>query len=217
MLTVQHQNVGLARDQPNPFAVKDVVLPDRAQSDFDGFIVTGSPTSVLGKAPWLDQLADTIRQAEAAKIPLFDACFGHHAIVLALGGEISSNAQGWSYGTTDTNVHTPPPWMEGFNGPLTIHTAHEEQVSQLPNDAKIYMGREGCLVGGFTIDNHVFTAQYHPEIDTHFMAALIGELEGVKPADVIKHARKGMTQTPDSTLICQMDHAVFRSKTRPPP
>ncbi len=185
------------------YAVKDGEFPDRALSDFDGLIVTGSPASVLEDAAWHQQLAETIRQAYADKVPLFGACYGHQAIALALGGEIGTNAQGWSFGTTDTDVHTPPPWMDGFTGPIIVHTAHEEQVSLLPPNAQTYMGRSDCPIGGFTIGTHVFTTQYHPEIDTDFMTALIDELDGVKPAAVIKAARASMTQTPQNALFAK--------------
>lgn len=194
------------------YAVKDGAFPKRPLSDFDGVIVTGSPASMLEGAAWQGQLADTIRQAEVNKVPLFGACFGHQAIALALGGKISSNAQGWSFGTTDTNVHTPAPWMDGFTGPLTVHTAHEEQVSQLPPNAQNYMGRNDCPIGGFTIGNHVFTTQYHPEIDTHFMTALIDELDGVKPAAVINAARKSMAHTPENTLFAKWIMQFFAQK-----
>jgi len=194
------------------YAVKDGEFPDRPLSDFDGLIVTGSPASVLEEAAWQDQLAETIRKAEAEKVPLFGACFGHQAIALALGGQIKTNAQGWSFGTTNTDVHTPAPWMEDFTGPITVHTAHEEQVSLPPPNAKIYTGRDDCPNGGFTIGGHVFTTQYHPEIDSHFMAALIDELEGVKPAAVIDAARASLGQTPDKTLFARWIIQFFAQK-----
>lgn len=185
------------------YSVKDGQFPDRPLTDFDGLIVTGSPASALEGSAWQDRLAETIQQTEADKVPMFGACFGHQAIALALGGHVGKNANGWSFGVTQINVHTPAPWMDNFTGPIMAHTAHEDQVSQAPPNAEIYMGRDDCPIGGFTIENHVFTTEYHPEITPHFMAALIDELEGVKPADVISRARASLNQTPDNALFAK--------------
>ena len=42
--------------------------------------------------------------ANALRVPLFGACFGHQAIALALGGSVEANPGGWVFGTTATEV-----------------------------------------------------------------------------------------------------------------
>ncbi len=184
------------------FSVKDGEFPDRPLTDFDGFIVTGSPASANDDAPWVAELFETIRQVEAAKVPLMGACFGHQAVALALGGKVEFNPGGsWRFGVIKTEIHTPAPWMEGKPGPILLNAAHEEQVTHAPQGAQIFMGNEACPNGGFTIGDHVFTTQYHPEITPDFMAALIDELKDVKPAEATKTARESMALTPENALF----------------
>ena len=197
------------------YSVKDGEFPDRPLTDFDGLIVTGSPASVLDGAPWLDQLAQTIRQAEADKVPMFGACFGHQAIALALGGSVGKNADDWVFGVTETDIHSPAPWMDAGKGPILLNAAHEEQVTRLPANARVIMGNQDCPNGGFAIDDHVFTTQYHPEITPEFMAALIDELSSVKPLNVIKRARDSLAQQPENTRISRWIFQFFDGNKDP--
>lgn len=192
------------------YSVKDNEFPDRPLSDYDGFIITGSPASILHKTEWQARLAETIRAANAEKIPMFGACFGHQAIALALGGTVAANPEGWVLGVTDSNIHTPAPWMNGDTGPLLQNAAHEEQVTKAPQDAQILMSNKSCPIGAFTIGTHVFTTQYHPEITPHFMDALITELQDVKPADVIAEARQSMTQSPENARFARWIMDFFK-------
>lgn len=196
------------------FSVKDGEFPDQPLQDFDGIIVTGSPASVNDPEPWLEQLFVQIHKAEAAKVPLMGACFGHQAIAKALGGKVDFNpGGGWRFGVTTTEIHTPAPWMDGQSGPILLNAAHEEQVTQAPEGARIFMGNDACPNGGFTIADHVFTTQYHPEITPHFMAALIEELADVKPAGTIKTARESMALTPENALFGGWIIQFFRRST----
>lgn len=193
------------------YSVKDGEFPEQPLGDFDGMIVTGSPASVLDGSPWQDRLCEVIRQAEAQRVPLFGACFGHQAIALALGGQVGKNADDWVFGVTETKVHSPAPWMDASKGPLLLNAAHEEQVSHAPANARIIMGNDDCQIGGFTLGNHVFTTQYHPEITPHFMAALIDELEAVKPAAVIKQARESLSKTPQNAVFARWIMQFFQN------
>jgi GMP synthase-like glutamine amidotransferase len=196
------------------YSVKDGEFPDRPLTDFDGLIVTGSPASVLEGAAWLDQLAQTIRQAEADKVPMFGACFGHQAIALALGGSVGKNADDWVFGVTETEIHSPAPWMDAGKGPILLNAAHEEQVTSLPANARVNMGNQDCPYGGFTIGDHVFTTQYHPEITPDFMAALIDELADTKPPDVIENARDSLTLQPENHRFSRWIMQFFSGKKK---
>ncbi|MCI2397830.1 type 1 glutamine amidotransferase [Aliiroseovarius subalbicans] len=177
------------------YSVKDREFPVD-ETEYDGWIITGSPASVHDLDPWLEQLFALIRRIVARKTPLFGACFGHQAIALALGGAVAPNPNGWVFGSTETHVHAPAPWMHP--GPLRQYAAHVEQVTQLPNGATITMENADCPIGGFVIGDHVFTTQYHPEMSTDFIAALIEELADQKPPEVIAHARASLPSGADN-------------------
>lgn len=55
--------------------------PDEA----DVIVITGSRRNVSMWEPWMDDVADLIRQSE---VPIYGICFGHQIICKALGGEV---------------------------------------------------------------------------------------------------------------------------------
>jgi len=189
------------------YAVKDGHFPAHIDGH-DGFLITGSPASVHDLDPWLPKLFALIREAVAGGVPLFGACFGHQAIALALGGEVADNAGGWVFGTTETEVTAPPPWMDA--GPLRQYAAHIEQVTRLPEGAEIVLANAECTVGGFVIGRKVFTTQYHPEMSHDFIAALVEELADQKPAEVIAAARASLSDSADNAPVRQSIIDFFR-------
>lgn len=180
------------------YSVKDAAFPVELCA-YDGLIITGSPASVHDLDPWLEQLFQLIRTAVAQKTPLFGACFGHQAIALALGGKVANNAGGWVFGSTETIVTMPAPWMQP--GPVQQYAAHIEQVTEAPKGAVINMANADCPIGGFNIGTHVFTTQYHPEMTQDFIAALIEELACDKPAEVISRARASLSSAANNNRV----------------
>jgi len=189
------------------YAVKDGQFPEHV-AGHDGFVITGSPASVNDLAPWLDRLFRLIREAVAAGVPLFGACFGHQAIALALGGAVKDNPNGWVFGTTETQVTAAPPWMDA--GPVRQYAAHIEQVTRLPDGAEVIMGNLDCPVGGFVIGKGVFTTQYHPEMTHEFVSALIEEYAAKLPADVARAARGSLAETAQNAAFAGWIMAFFR-------
>lgn len=194
----------LANQRPDwdyvAFSVKDGDFPQELEV-FDGFVITGSPASVHDEDAWVDQLSDLIRTLHAQKVPLFGACFGHQAIAKALGGKVEMNPGGWVFGSTPMGISTPAPWVEAQR--FRLYGAHIEQVTQMPEGATNIMTSEGCPIGGFRIDDHVFTTQNHPEMTPDFIAALIDALEDEKPADVIARARTSLAQPADGPQFAE--------------
>lgn len=182
------------------YSVKDGLFPADITA-YDGAIITGSPASVHDLDPWLPRLLSLIRDAVSKRIPLFGACFGHQAIALALGGEVAQNPGGWVFGVTETRL--------AATGSIRLNAAHCEQVTRLPDGARITAMNDDCPIGGFTIGNHVLTTQYHPEITPAFMAALIDELADQKPAEVIARARASLTETPENRRFAEHILAFF--------
>ncbi len=170
------------------YAVKDGIFPN-GLSGIDGFLITGSPASVLDKDPWVGGLLQLIRQIVAAKLPLFGACFGHQAIALALGGTVGPNPGGWVLGLARTV-------MAGDE--ISLYAAHNEQVLALPTGAVALGGNADCPIGAFRIERHVLTTQYHPEMTPAFIAALVEHLRGKLPDAVIANATATLSQAADT-------------------
>jgi GMP synthase-like glutamine amidotransferase len=163
-------------------------FPDDLQG-FDGFLIGGSPASVLDDDPWIARLMEVIRTAYSTGIPLAGACFGHQAIAQALGGKVGPNHGPFILGAAETEITLPAPWMDGAKV-IRLAAAHGEQVVSLPEGAEVIGRSEGCPVAAFRIGEKVFTTQYHPEMTPHFAAALVEEFSPKFPPEVGIAARQ---------------------------
>lgn len=161
------------------FAVKDGEFPPE-NARLDGWLISGSPASVLDAEPWIPTLLALIRKLVAERQPIFAACFGHQAVALALGGLVGENPCGWVFGLTDTT-------MDG--SPYKLYAAHHQQVLRLPEGAVLRGGNPDCPVGSFAVGRHVLTTQYHPEIQHDFMVDLTETLADELPPEVVAAAR----------------------------
>jgi GMP synthase-like glutamine amidotransferase len=184
------------------YPVKDGAFP-ATLNGIDGVIITGSPASVHDDAPWVARLMDLIRDMAAQGMPMFGACFGHQAIAQALGGRVDRNPQGWVFGAVTTE-------MQGL-GPIRLHAAHSEQVTALPDGALVTGSTPGCAIASFVIGSHVMTTQYHPEMTSDFIAALIGELAIKLPPEVVTKARASLSRPADTDRIAAAMVAFFEA------
>ena len=66
--------------------------------DFDGFIISGSRSSVNDPKLWIEELLNLIRRIIEREVPLVGLCFGHQAIAKSLGGLVSKSKTGWNIG-----------------------------------------------------------------------------------------------------------------------
>jgi GMP synthase-like glutamine amidotransferase len=171
------------------FSVKDGVFPTTLDG-VDGVIITGSPASVHNQDAWVGRLMGLIREMVAQGMPLFGACFGHQAIALALGGTVVRNPGGWVLGLVDTQ-------MAGL-GNVGLYAAHLEQVTVMPEGAKVVGSTPGCAVAAMAMGDRVLTTQYHPEMTHDFIAALVEELATKLPVGVIARARASLGRRADT-------------------
>lgn len=182
------------------FSVKDGVFPPTL--NYDGLLITGSPASVHDGMAWINRLEALIRQAVTNRVPMFGACFGHQIIAQALGGTVSRNPDGWVLGRVET-IFVP----DGRTVP--IYAAHKEQVTILPENAKIIATTSGCEVAGFSIENHILTTQYHPEMSKEFIAALLEAFADEIGHDVTLTATQTLKSGTDMTALAEWIAAFF--------
>lgn len=181
------------------FAVHKGVFP-QALTGIEGIMISGSPASVNDRAEWVETLMQTIRAAVAADIPVFGACFGHQAIARALGGTVGRNPdKGWRLGRVESAVAAPAPWMQGPQG-IGLHAAHKEQVTALPPGVRVLGGTADVPFGHLALGKRVYSTQYHPELDTEFMADLLGVMQADLPAEVHAGAVTSLARPADNGI-----------------
>jgi GMP synthase-like glutamine amidotransferase len=182
--------------------VKDGVFPDKS-TDFDGYIITGSPVSVNANSKWIKRLFGFIRELDAAKIPTFGACFGHQAIALALGGAVEKADNGWGLGVAETEYASFAPWMQPPQTRMNLFAAHEDQVTRLPDGAEVLGGSDFCPVGAYRIGSHIFATEYHPEMTLEFVRALLNELESGLDSQTIATSRTSLAMAAEGPAFAR--------------
>ncbi len=178
---------------------------------FDGVMITGSPASVSENAPWMQDLAQLVREIIARNIPLFGACFGHQIIAKALGAPIIRNPEGWAHG----RIHVRRVGDHRQGADFHLYGSHIEQVGSLPDGAQPVFESPGCPIAGFCIDNKVLTVQHHPEMTQEFITDLVEEYADYVGVDVTEAARRSLRAGPaDREAFAQEIAAFFEAGVR---
>ncbi len=132
---------------------------------FDRIVLSGSRTSAMDEAPWIDHLIEFLQKGMNAGKPILGVCYGHQILARALGGKeaVRKAAQG-EFGWTAIKVHRPNPLMKGLAESFYSFSSHHDEVCALPKGLKPLASSEGCEVQGFQLeDKPIFGIQFHPE------------------------------------------------------
>ncbi len=157
------------------YPVLDGVLP-AAVTDADGWLITGSRFGVYEDHDWIAPLEDFLRKTFAADMPIVGVCFGHQILAQALGGKVEKFVGGWQVGPTD--------YMRSNGTKDRIMAWHQDQVTRLPQGAKVIGASDRCAYAMLAYGNTALTVQPHPEFSPAFMRDLLAARRNVLPADV---------------------------------
>jgi GMP synthase (glutamine-hydrolysing) len=183
------------------YNVVDGEFPDDPHAA-DGWLITGSKHGAYEDHAWIPPLEDLIRAIRDTGKPLIGVCFGHQIIAQALGGKVEKFAGGWAVGATEYAFE---------DSTLTLNAWHQDQVTQLPEGAKVLASNAFCANAALAIGDTILTIQPHPEFGAALLDGLITHrAPGVVPADQIASARERLGTSLDSDRFAQRMAAFFK-------
>lgn len=173
-------------------------LPDPAA--LDAVLITGSPAGVYDDLPWIAPLEAFIRDGYAASTRMAGICFGHQVMAQALGGAARKSERGWGLGR---HVYEVVPGNGVIGGDrIAIACAHQDQVVEVPPNARTILASEFAPHAGLLYDNGaMMSVQPHPEFDLDYALACCGIIEARAPAAVVAAARESLRHPMDSRSL----------------
>lgn len=179
--------------------------------DYDGYILSGSKHSTYERAEWMIELIDFLQELRAKRIPVFGICFGHQIMADAYGGKNTKSPRGWGVGAQIYHY-------EGgaFPATCTSYVFHQDQVTEVPAEAKVIGGSTHCLNGVFEYSFPAFSVQYHPEFSGEYISALTKKFRGNLLANSVSVCALDSIErlVVDARVVGEKAAAFFRSNYR---
>ncbi|MFL5814542.1 MAG: type 1 glutamine amidotransferase [Bdellovibrionia bacterium] len=151
-------------------------LPE-SPAGWDRIIVSGSRTSAMEDAPWIERLLEFIRRAVDMKKPYLGVCYGHQSLVRALGGKervrlADRNEHGWS----KIRLLEDSALTQGLSQEFYSYSSHYDEVSSLPQGMRKLASSEDCEIQACQLDKlPIFGIQFHPEKTAEDAKKSLGE------------------------------------------
>ena len=157
------------------FRVYNVVNGEYPDDDevFDAYLVTGSKADSFGDDPWIATLKVFLLERYTRGDKLLGVCFGHQLLALLLGGRSERAHQGWGVGTHRYVMAAKAPWLSPQVEELTLLISHQDQVTQLPENATVIASSDFCPYAAYHIGDQVLCFQGHPEFIHDYSRALL--------------------------------------------
>ena len=129
---------------------------------YDGFVVTGSRSSVYWDEEWIGRLKTWAGGAIEAGIPGLGVCYGHQLLADVMGGRVEDMGE-YEIGYRTVEQDGENRLLDGIDAEMTVFTTHSDRVVEAPPVATVFAENE-YGIHGFR-KNRVFTVQFHPEYD----------------------------------------------------
>ncbi|MFT5781908.1 MAG: GMP synthase-like glutamine amidotransferase [Pseudomonas sp.] len=160
---------------PAQFDVFNVVegcYPDGEQA-YDAYLITGSKADSFASDPWIETLREFLLNRYESGERLIGICFGHQLLALMLGGKTERAKQGWGIGVNRYVLLEQPEWMSPRLEHLDLLVFHQDQVTQLPDNATLLASSQFCPNAAYRIGDQVLCFQAHPEFVDDYELALL--------------------------------------------
>jgi GMP synthase-like glutamine amidotransferase len=191
-----------------PYAVNSGQLP-ASLDECDGWLCSPSRLSVYDDEPWIKDVEDLVRDAIARERPFVGICFGHQLLAQALGGRVERAPAGWGVGVENYEIVEQLPVMTPALSACALIASHEDQVVDVPAEARVIARSDHCPVAGLAVGDRIWTVQGHPEFVPEladFLLSLRVELIGAERVDA---ARATLTQPTDRAVVARWIASTF--------
>jgi GMP synthase (glutamine-hydrolysing) len=188
-------------------------LPEASQiaRQGHGTIITGSAGPVFEEKAWIPPLIDFLRAAHGENAWLLGVCFGHHALALALGGEVELSPRGREMGTVPiflTREGQRSPLFQDFTSGGFANLVHRTHVSRMPERAVRLAFNQMTPTQAFRLGRS-FGVQPHPEFTPRelrgltelYGRVLVGRERFLDDAEHLENFKESFRETPSFRLI----------------
>jgi GMP synthase (glutamine-hydrolysing) len=130
-------------------------------------ILSGSLTSALQDAPWINELHDFVGQTINNGIAFLGVCYGHQTLARVVAKtQVCGKAKVPEIGWTEIKIVKPSALMAGLPETFYSFSSHYEEVASLPPQLRKLAESKDCAVQAVQLeDRPVFGIQFHPERD----------------------------------------------------
>jgi GMP synthase (glutamine-hydrolysing) len=188
---IEHTRRNFRRELPADlveFTLTEEQYPDTF--DIDGFVITGSGSSVYWDEPWLPETKAWVREAVDRGLPALGICFGHQLLADVLGGTVEGMGE-YELGYREVQQMAETPIFSGVDDSFFVFVTHSDVVTELPAEAEL-TARNEYGVHGFRKE-HVFGVQAHPEYDKQTAEIVTENKQGDVPDEQLETVRAQIT------------------------
>ncbi len=173
------------------------------QQQYDAYLVTGSKADSFGPEPWIATLRSYLLDRYQRGDKLLGVCFGHQLLALLLGGKAERANQGWGLGVHRYQLDKKPNWMCPQMDELRMLISHQDQVTQLPENATLIASSEFCPNAAFSIGDQVLCFQGHPEFVPEYSRALLDLRQSIYGPALYDQAVASLEQEHQGTAVAE--------------
>jgi len=167
--------------------------------DYDVVLLTGSKADSFSDEPWVKTLRERVTALLQQRKKLLGICFGHQLVAHCLGAEVGRAANGWGMGRMSYEWVGPAP----LKPTMHLLASHQDQVKTLPAGATLLARSDFCPVAAYSVGDHVFCIQPHPEFVEDYSAWILSKRPESVGADRRAAVRADMALPHDGLAVAR--------------